>query len=103
MPWSAGTVFGGYRLVFYPPGTSTADRRLVRLWRGWLVGGALLVFLAVMLLGNTVSSPNAVLAVAVGAYVCIGALLFMPGRTRPRASQVHVSHPHAWNRRDAHA
>jgi Family of unknown function (DUF6611) len=67
-----------YRLIIYPPGTSIADRRLARLWRGWLVGGALLVFLAVMLLGNAVSSPNAVLAVAVAAYVCVGALLFLP-------------------------
>jgi len=80
-----------YRLIIYPPGTSTADRRLARVWRGWLVGGVLLVFLAVMLLGNTVSSPNAVLAVAVAAYVCVGALLFLlagPVRVQVRSMSV---------------
>ena len=80
-----------YRLIIYPPGTSIADRRLARLWRGWLVGGALLVFLAVMLLGNAVSSPNAVLAVAVAAYVCVGALLFLPaGPVRVQVRSVSV-------------
>ena len=80
-----------YRLIIYPPGTSTADRRLARLWRGWLVGGAVLGLLAVMLLGNVVSSPNAVLAVAVAAYVSIGVLLFLlagPARVQVRSMSV---------------
>ena len=80
-----------YRLIIYPPGTSTADRRLARLWRGWPVGGAVLGLLAVMLLGNAVSSPNAVLAVAVAAYVCVGALLFLlagPARVQVRSMSV---------------
>jgi hypothetical protein len=41
------------------------------------VGGAVLGLLAVMLLGNVVSSPNAVLAVTLVAYVSVGALLFL--------------------------
>jgi hypothetical protein len=80
-----------YRLIIYPPGTSTAARRLARLWRGWLVGGAVLGLLAVMLLGNVVSSPNAVLAVAVSAYVSVGVLLFLlagPARMRVRFMSV---------------
>ena len=65
-----------YRLIIYPAGTGTADRRLARLWRAWPLGGAVLGLLAVMLLGNAASSPDTVLAVAVAAYVSIGALLF---------------------------
>ena len=82
---------GRYRLIIYPPGTGTADRRLARLWRAWPLGGAVLGLLAVMLLGNAVSSPDTVLAVAAGAYVCIGVLLFVlagPARVQVRAKSV---------------
>ena len=44
-----------------------------------------------MLLGNAVSSPHTVLAVAVAAYVSIGALLFLlagPGRVQVRSMSV---------------
>jgi Family of unknown function (DUF6611) len=61
-----------YRLIIYPPGTSAADRRLARLWRGWPITGAVLALLAVMLLANEPASPNTVLAFAVAAYVSIG-------------------------------
>ena len=80
-----------YRLIIYPPGTSTADRRLARLWRGWPITGAALVLLAVMLLGNAAASPDTVLAVAVAAYVSIGALLFLragPHRVRVRSMSI---------------
>jgi len=82
-----------YRLIIYPAGITTAERRLARLWRGWLVGGAVLGVLAVMLLGNVVSSPIAVLAVAVVAYVSVGALLFLlagPARVQVRSMSVTV-------------
>jgi hypothetical protein len=78
----------GYRLTIYQAGTSTADRRLSRLWRGWLVSGAVLGLLAGMLFGDAVSSPNAVLEVAVAAYVSVGALLFLragPARVQVRS------------------
>jgi hypothetical protein len=80
-----------YRLIIYPAGTTTAERRLARLWRGWLVGGAVLGFLAVMLLGNLVSSPIAVLVVALVAYVGVGTLLFLlagPARVQVRSMAV---------------
>jgi hypothetical protein len=82
------------RLVIYPAGTTTAERRLARLWRGWPVGGVALGLLAVMLLGNVVSSPIAVLAVALVAYVSVGALLFLlalwagPARVQVRSMSV---------------
>jgi hypothetical protein len=66
-----------HRLVIYPPGISSADRRLARMWRGWPVSGAALGLLAVMLLGNTVAPPAAVLEYVVTGYVIIGAVLFL--------------------------
>jgi Family of unknown function (DUF6611) len=80
-----------YRLIIYPAGTTTVERRLARLWRGWLVGGAVLALLAVMLLGNVVSSPIVVLAVGLVAYVTVGALLFLlagPARVHVRSMSV---------------
>jgi len=80
-----------YRLIIYPPGTSTADRRLARLWRGWPLSGAALGLFALMLLGNAAASPDTVLAVAVAAYVSIGALLFLragPVRVQVRSMSI---------------
>ena len=64
------------------------------------MGGAVLGLLAVMLLGNVVSSPIVVMAVAMVAYVSVGALLFLlagPARVQVRLCQCS----HAWNRRPA--
>lgn len=66
-----------YRLILYPPGTTVADRQLARLWRGWPITGVVLGLLAVMLLGDVAFSPTTVLAYAVAASVCVGALLFL--------------------------
>lgn len=80
-----------YRLIVYPPGTSTADRRLARLWRGWPISGAVLVLLAVMLFGNVAASPDTVLALAVAAYASICALLFLragPARVQVRSMSI---------------
>ncbi|MCV7443665.1 hypothetical protein H7K33_15615 [Mycobacterium paraense] len=65
------------RLILYPPGSTAADRRMARLWRGWPTTGAALGLLAIMLLGHAGVSPDEVLAVFVVAYVGIGALLFL--------------------------
>jgi hypothetical protein len=63
-----------YRLIIYPPGTATADRRLARLRRGWPLGGAVLIVFAIMI-GDAVSSPYTVPAVAITACLCIHVLL----------------------------
>jgi hypothetical protein len=63
-----------YRLIIYPPGTATADRRLARLRRGWPLGGAVLILFAIMI-GDAVSSPYTVPAVAITAYLSIHVLL----------------------------
>src|SRR5271166_5831081 len=51
-----------YRLIIYPPGTTIADRRLARLRRGWP-------------LGDAVSSPYTVPAIAIATYLSIRVLL----------------------------
>jgi hypothetical protein len=66
-----------YRLVVFPPGITAVDRRLLRMWQGWPVGGAMLAMLAVMLLSDTVASPAITLPVAAAADVGVGALLFV--------------------------
>ncbi|OSC28884.1 hypothetical protein B8W69_11015 [Mycobacterium vulneris] len=80
-----------YWLVVYPPGASTAERRLARLWRGWPLTGAALGVVALMLLGNAEAPPTTVLAMVVAAYVGVGALLFMRvghGRVNVRSMPV---------------
>jgi uncharacterized protein DUF6611 len=80
-----------YGLMIYPPGTSTADRRMARLWRGWPITGAVLVLLAVILLGNVAASPDTVLGLGVAVYVSVGALLFLragPAYVRVRSMSV---------------
>jgi hypothetical protein len=63
-----------YRLIIYPPGIATADRRLARLQRGWPLAGAVLILLAIMI-GDAVSLPYTVPAVAITAYLGIHMLL----------------------------
>lgn len=81
------------RLIVYPPGSTTADRRMARLWRGWPITGAALGLPAIMLLGHAGVSPDKVLAIFVVAYVGIGALLFLRGgpmRVQVRSMSVIV-------------
>ncbi len=81
------------RLIVYPPGSTTADRRMARLWRGWPVTGAALGLLAVIVLGDAAAPPDTVLAIFVAAYVGIGALLFLragPIRVQVRSMSVIV-------------
>lgn len=65
------------RMVIYPPGISTADRRLARMWRAWPVSGAALGLMALIFLGQAATPPAEVLEFVVAAYVSIGALLFL--------------------------
>ena len=43
-------------MVEFPPGTSAAQRRLLRLWRAWLTTGGALLWLIRSLLGGIVKS-----------------------------------------------
>lgn len=76
-----------YRLTIYPPGTGIDDRYAALLWRSWPIGGAALMVLAEMLLGDVLASAATVLVFAAGVYLAIGALLFLrggPGRVPVR-------------------
>lgn len=68
-----------YRLTVYPPGTRLGDRCLARLWQSWPIGGAALMLLAEMLLGDVLASAATVLVYALGVYLATGALLFVRG------------------------
>lgn len=62
-----------YRLIIFPPGITSTDRRLLRLWRGWPLGGGAFALFAVMLVGG---GPDSLL-VAAAAYLTVGAVLFV--------------------------
>lgn len=91
-----------YRLIIYPGGIAAADRRAARIWRGWPLGGAVLVLVAVILLGDTVTSPDTVLALAVAFYVGIGVAFFVrggPARVRVRSLSITLM-PHSADARE---
>jgi hypothetical protein len=81
-PWGSFDAMVGryglrrYQLTLYPPGISTADRRLLRLWRAWPVGGAARALLALAVLGDSLFSPGTTLLVVGAAYLGVAALLF---------------------------
>jgi hypothetical protein len=79
-----------YRLTLFPPGIGTADRRLVRAWRGWPFGGAALALLAAMCLSGAVLTPTTTLVMCGGAYVVVGAALFVLSAA-PRAEMRSMS------------
>ena len=89
------------RLIIYPPRTSTADWRLARLWQGWPISGAVLGLLAVMLLGKHGGLTQYRTGARRGRLREYRRCALPAGRTRPRASQVHVDRPHARRRRPA--
>lgn len=76
-----------YRLVVYPPGTDGRERWLLRLWRGWPFGGALLTLVAVGELGGPVGLPGAlVLALA----LFLGPLLWLRHTVRRQRRDLAV-------------
>lgn len=75
-------------MTIFPPGVSTADRRLLRLWRGWPIWGAVLWLVAQMSVSNVVSSETA-MAVSATGYLAVGATLFvLAGTARSRSLDV---------------
>jgi hypothetical protein len=64
-----------YRLVVFPPGTDTVERRLLRVWRAWPTWGALL-WLTTQIVLDAILGAGAALAVSTIAYLGSGAILF---------------------------
>lgn len=84
------TGFRRYRLIVFPPGISAGDRRLLRMWRSWPVGAALLWLLAATGL-DLVSSPATTLAVSASGYLGTGVALFaLTAGTRPRVRSMSL-------------
>jgi len=88
--WPGRYGFRKYRLVVFPPGISPVDRRLVRLWRGWPMWGAVLWGLCVIALGNALS-PGPAIVWSTTLYLAAGAVTFAlagEARTQVRSLQV---------------
>ena len=64
-----------YRLVVFPPGIDTVERRLLRAWRAWPTCGAALWLVSQIVLGVFLT-PGAALAVSISTYLACGAILF---------------------------
>lgn len=97
-PWgSFDSAAGRYgvrrrRLVVYPPGTQTAERCRLRLWRSWSLGGAVSGFLTVMVTGGATTSPARVILAVVIVYLVVSAvLLALAGKVRTQARSVSVT------------
>ncbi len=97
-PWGSIDIrpvrWGGtcYRIVVYPPGITHAERRRVRLWRGWPMWGAGLWLLVLMVLART-TDPWTALGWATAGYLAVGAAAYVWAgevRSRVRTAEVHV-------------
>jgi hypothetical protein len=78
-----------YRLIVLPPGISTRDRRLLRLWRGWPIGSLLIWLCAAT---RVVPSSATTFAVLVSGYLGTGAALFAStAQTRPRVRSMSLT------------
>jgi hypothetical protein len=63
------------RLVVFPPGIDTVERRLLRAWRAWPTWGALLWVMSEIVVGAFLT-PMTAFAVSMSAYLASGAFLF---------------------------
>jgi hypothetical protein len=64
-----------YRLVVFPPGIDTVERRLLRAWRSWPTRGAML-WVASQIVLSTLFTPGAAFATSTIAYLASGLFLF---------------------------
>jgi hypothetical protein len=81
-----------YVLVVYPPGISEAERRSVRIWRGWPMWGALLWIASYVVLTQLID-PWTARALPTAAYLGAGIAAFVragDARTRVRTMKATV-------------
>jgi hypothetical protein len=86
-----------YRLVVFPPGITTRERWLLRVWRGWPVWGATL-WLGLQIGGEMAGMPETALIGGSMVYIAAGAITFvLAGDARMRvhslwATSIHGQH-----------
>lgn len=91
-----------YRLTVYPPGISAAQRRRLRVWRGWPIWGSALWLLAELIL-TQVLDPWTALAMSTATVLCAGALAWwwadgLGAQVHTKAASVLHGHPDAQSR-----
>jgi len=64
-----------YRLVLFPPGIDTVERRLLRAWRAWPAWGAVLWAVS-QFIASALLTAGTALVVSTFAYLSSGAILF---------------------------
>ena len=76
-----------YRLIVYPPGSTDAERRRIRIWRGWPVWGTTLWVVAGILLESVVGTTLAFVGASV---VALSAGLAAYRAAKPCAARVRT-------------
>lgn len=86
--WGSFTVYPArfgvtrFRLVVFPPGISTAHRRMLKVWRAWPMWGAAL-WVGLQIGGSMVGMPAAALIGGTMLVIATGAMTFaLTGETR---------------------
>lgn len=86
--WGSFTIYPArfgvtrYRLVVFPPGIGTAQRRMLKLWRAWPIWGAAL-WVGLQIGGSVIGMPETALIGGSMLVIAIGALTFvLAGDTR---------------------
>ena len=88
--WPGRYGFRKYRLVVFPPGISSADRRLLRLWRGWPIWGVVLWVMCEIVLSQMLS-PGPAVVWSTTLYLLSGALTFaLAGDVRMQVRSLQV-------------
>jgi hypothetical protein len=88
--WPAQHGVMRYRLVVFPPGIDTVERRLLRAWRGWSTWGAVAWLMTLIGLSVSITPGMAFAASAVAYLVCGGVLYTRVVELRSRVRSLTV-------------
>ena len=79
-----------HRLVVFPPGTNLAERRRLRLWRGWPLWGAVLWIASEVVLSNQLT-PIPAVAASTTVYLLSGYFAFVVAGTSRTQIRIAVA------------
>ncbi|MCZ4077265.1 hypothetical protein O1W68_04860 [Rhodococcus sp. H36-A4] len=88
--WHARHGMTRHRLVVFPPGTNLAERRRLRLWRGWPLWGAMLWIVSEVVLSNQFAAIPAV-AASTTVYLLSGYCAFVVAGTPRTQIRIEVA------------